>query len=127
MQEGPAVSSTELRESSLQAGCGGYGPQGHSQELVGPGRLMSATHSYRVVRTSYNLTERACWQSLYSNHIHVNPGLTLHMPFTHPVPAPNMRTLAATSPGRPDAGGSCRELSSQKEASLQSGFPLAAF
>ena len=47
--------------------------------------------------------------------------------FSQPLPAPNIRMLAATSTGSQDAGGYCLELTSQKEACLEGTFPLAAF
>ena len=50
-----------------------------------------------------------------------------HMHFPQPLPAPHRRMLAATPTGSQDAGGSCLELTSQKEACLEGTFPLAAF
>ena len=42
--------------------------------------------------------------------------------FLQPLPAPNIRMLAAMTTGRQDAGGSCPELSFQKEACLEASF-----
>ena len=39
-----------------------------------------------------------------------------------PLPAPNISIFAATTTGRQDAGGSCPELSFQKEACLEASF-----
>ena len=45
--------------------------------------------------------------------------LTLPLTFLQPLRTPNIRMLAAMSTGRQDAGGSCLEFSSQKEACLE--------
>ena len=55
----------------------------------------------------------------------VTTGLRLPHAFGRPLPAPNISILAVTSTGRQDAGGSCLELSSQKEACLEASFLLA--
>ena len=55
----------------------------------------------------------------------MSTGLTLPHAFHRPLPAPNIRILAVTYTGRQDAGGSCPELSSQKETSLEDSFLLA--
>ena len=62
---------------------------------------------------------------MYSTQIIGNTGLTLPHAFSRPLPAPNIRILAVTSMGRQVAGGSCPELSSQKETSLEDSFLLA--
>ena len=53
--------------------------------------------------------------------------LTLPLAFLQPLRTPNIRMLAATTTGRQDAGGSCPELSFQKEACLEASFLLTAF
>ena len=50
-----------------------------------------------------------------------------HMLFPQPLPATNMRLLAATSTVRQDAGGFCPVLSSHREACLEASCQLAAF
>ena len=62
---------------------------------------------------------------MYSTQIIGNTGLTLPHAFSRPLPAPNIRILAVTSMGRQVAGGSCPELSSQKEACLEASILLA--
>ena len=51
----------------------------------------------------------------------------LHMLFPQPIPATNMRMLAATPTVRQDAGGFCPVLSSHREACLEASCQLAAF
>ena len=51
----------------------------------------------------------------------------LHMLFSQPFPATNMRTLAAPSTVKQDAGGLCPVLSSHREACLEASCQLAAF
>ena len=50
-----------------------------------------------------------------------------HMLFSQPFPATNMRTLAAPSTVKQDAGGLCPVLSSHREACLEATCQLAAF
>ena len=50
-----------------------------------------------------------------------------HMLFSQPFPATNMRTLAAPSTVKQDAGGLCPVLSSHREACLEASCQLAAF
>ena len=50
-----------------------------------------------------------------------------HMLFSQPFPATNMRTLAAPSTVKQDAGGLCPVLSSHREACLEASSQLAAF
>ena len=50
-----------------------------------------------------------------------------HMLFTQPLPATNIRMLAATPTVRQDAGGFCPVLSSHREACLEVSCQLAAF
>ena len=47
------------------------------------------------------------------------------MLFTQPLPAPHLRMIGAMSTGSQDAGGSCPELSSHKEAGLEASILLA--
>ena len=51
----------------------------------------------------------------------------LHMLFSQPLPAPNIRILAAMSTVRQDAGGLCPVLSSHRETCLEATCQLAAF
>ena len=51
----------------------------------------------------------------------------LHMLFPQPIPATNMRTLAAPSTVTQDAGGLCPVLSSHREACREASCQLAAF
>ena len=51
----------------------------------------------------------------------------LHMLFPQPIPATNIRMLAATPTVRKDAGGFCPVLSSHREACLEASCQLAAF
>ena len=51
--------------------------------------------------------------------------LTLPLAFLQPLPTPNIRMLVATTTGSQDAGRSCPELSSQKEACLEASILLA--
>ena len=51
--------------------------------------------------------------------------LTLPLAFLQSLPALHVRMLATMRLGRQDAGGSCPELSSQKEAGLEASFLLA--
>ena len=51
----------------------------------------------------------------------------LHLLFPHPIPATNIRMLAATPTVRQDAGGFCPVFSSHKEACLEASCQLAAF
>lgn len=64
-------------------------------------------------------------KSLYSTQMIVSTGLRLPHAFGHPLPAPNISILAVMSTGRQDVGGSCPELSSQKEECLEASFLLA--
>ena len=50
-----------------------------------------------------------------------------HMLFPQPLPATNIRMLAATPTVRQDAGGFCPVLSSHREACLEASCQLAAF
>ena len=50
-----------------------------------------------------------------------------HMLFSQPFPATNMRTLAAPSTVKQDAGGFCPVLSSHREACLEASSQLAEF
>ena len=50
-----------------------------------------------------------------------------HRLFSQPFPATNMRTLAAPSTVKQDAGGLCPVLSSHREACLEASCQLAAF
>ena len=74
-------SCRELNSTQLKCPCrqdmGGTGCKFNSQERVGPeGRCLLPTPTGEL-EPSYTLTEQRCWQSLYSNHIHVSAGLSL--------------------------------------------------
>ena len=51
----------------------------------------------------------------------------LHLLFPQPIPATNIRMLAATLTVRQDTGGFCPVLSSHREACLEASSQLAAF
>ena len=51
----------------------------------------------------------------------------LHMLFSQPIPATNIKRLAGTSTVRQDAGGFCPVLKSHREACLEASSHLAAF
>ena len=76
---------------------------------------------------SYPPIEESLWKSLYSTQIHVGSGTTIPHAFLTTFPATNMRTLAAPSTVKQDAGGLCPVLSSHREASLEASCQLAAF
>ena len=111
----------------LQAGCGRYRPLAQLSEVSMPGRQMSGTHCLWEFGPSYTLIEEAvgyrCFQ-LRSTWVQAS---RFHMHFPQTLPAPHRRMLAAMPTGSQDAGGSCLELTSQKEACLEGTFPLAAF
>ena len=124
-------SSSEPRpfrsEGYQQAGCGGTGHKLNYQNCVfmgGRSRLPTRTCE---LEPSNTLIEEGLWKSLYSTQIHVGEEQRFHMLFSQPLPATNMRMLAATSTVRQDAGGFCPVLSSHREACLEASSQLAAF
>ena len=88
---------------------------------------MSATHSYMRVGTYYTLMKKdfgnRCIQLRYT----WVQAQRFHMLFSQPFPATNMRTLAAPSTVKQDAGGLCPVLSSHRETCLEASCQLAAY
>ena len=85
---------------------------------------------YALVHASGNLLhsdEKGLWKLLYSTQIHVGSGTTIPHAFLKPFPATNLRTLAAPSTVKQDAGGLCPVLSSHREAYLEASCQLAAY
>ena len=103
---------------------GNTGHKLNSQKCVRlVGRCLLPTRTCKLELAT--LFEEGCLKSLYSTQIIGSTGLTLPHAFRLPIPAPNIRILAVTSTGRQDAGGSCPELSSHKEAGLEASILLA--
>ena len=90
------------------------------------GRCLQPTSTWEV-EPSYILIEEGRWKTLYSTQIHVSSGPMLTHAIPQPLPAPNIRMLAAMSTLRPDAGGLCPDLSSHREACLEVSSHLSAF
>ena len=114
-------------EGYQQAGCGGTGHKLNSQKCVCMGgRCLLPTRTWEL-EPSYTVIEEGHWKSLYSTQIHGSSGPVLQMLFPQPLPATNIRMLAATPTVRQDAGGFCPVLSSHREACLEASCQLAAF
>ena len=90
------------------------------------GRCLLPTRTWEL-EPSYTVIEEGHWKSLYSTQIHGSSGPVLQMLFPQPLPATNIRMLAATPTVRLDAGGFCPVLSSHREACLEASCQLAAF
>ena len=82
------------------------------------GRCLLPTRTWEL-EPSYTVIEEGHWKSLRSTQIHGSSGPVSHMLFPQPLPATNIRMLAATPTVRQDAGGFCPVLSSHKEGCLE--------
>ena len=99
----------------LQARCGGTGHKLNSQKRVCMGcRCLLPTRTWEL-EPSYTLIEEGHWKTLYPTQIHVNSGPKQTHAIPQPLPAPNIRMLAATSTVRQDMGGSCPSSSLKKK------------
>ena len=110
-----------------QAGCGGTGHKLNSQKCVCMGgRCLLPTRTWDM-EPGYTLIDEAvgnrCIQLRYTGV----QAQCSHMLFPQPLPATNIRMLAATPTVRQDAGGFCPVLSSHREACLEASCQLAAF
>ena len=110
-----------------QAGCGGTGHKLNSQKWVCmggrcllPTRTCEWEPSYTLMKKDFG---NRCIQLRYT----WVQAQRFHMLFSQPFPATNMRTLAAPSTVKQDAGGLCPVLSSHREACLEASCQLAAF
>ena len=110
-----------------QAGCGGTGHKLNSQKCVCMGGRCLLPARTWVLENSYTLVEESRWKSLYSTQYTGVQAQCSHMLFPQPLPATNIRMLAATPRVRQDAGGFCPVLSSHREACLEASCQLAAF
>ena len=110
-----------------QAGCGGTGHKLNSQKCVCMGgRCLLPARTWDL-EPSYTLVE----ETVGNRCIHLRytgvQAQCSHMLFPQPLPATNIRMLAATPTVRQDAGGFCPVLSSHREACLEASCQLAAF
>ena len=113
--------------SNQQVGCGGTGHKLNSQKCVCMGgRCLLPARTWDL-EPSYTLVEESRWKSLYSTQIHGSSGPVLTHEFPQPLPATNIRMLAATPTVRQNAGRFCPVLSSHREACLEASCQLAAF
>ena len=110
-----------------QAGCGGTGHKLNSQKCVCmggrcllPTRTCEWEPSYTLMKKDFG---NRCIQLRYTG---VKEQCS-HMLFPQPLPATNIRMLAATPTVRQHAGGFCPVLSSHREACLEASSQLAAF
>ena len=114
-------------ERNQQAGWGGTGLKLNSQKCVSRGdRCLLPTLTWEL-ETTYTLIEEGHWKSLYSTRYTGVQAQCLHMLFPQPLSATNIRMLAAAPTVRQDAGRSCPDLSSPREAFLEASSQLAAF
>ena len=90
------------------------------------GRCLLPTRTWEL-EPSYTVIEEGHWKSLYQVKYTGVQAQCSHMLFPQPLPATNIRMLAATPTVRQDAGGFCPILSSHREACLEASCQLAAF
>ena len=105
-----------------QAGCGGTGHKLNSQKAD---VCYPLVHGIWILATLLwrKAVGNRCIQLRYTGV----QAQCSHMLFPQPLPATNIRMLAATPTVRQDAGGFCPVLSSHREACLEASCQLAAF
>ena len=102
-----------------QAGCGGTGHKLNSQKCV----CMGGNVCYPLVHGIWNLATLWLRKAVGNRCIQLRylgvQAQCSHMLFPQPLPATNIRMLAATPTVRQHAGGFCPVLSSLREACLE--------
>ena len=113
--------------SNQQAGCGGTGHKLNTQKFY----AWEADVCYPLVHGIWNLATLWLRKAIGNRCIQLRytgvQAQCSHMLFPQPLPATNIRMLAATPTVRQHAGGFCPVLSSHREACLEASCQLAAF
>ena len=110
-----------------QAGCGGTGHKLNSQKCVCMGgRCLLPARTWDFNLATLLLRKAVGNRCIQLRYTGVQAQCS-HMLFPQPLPATNIRMLAATPTVRQDAGGFCPVLSSHREACLEASCQLPAF